>query len=425
MTRESQVADIVNGVGEPDIQNDVLDNPEDLGLGAETRIERETSQLEALDVLEGLRAMESGDPISWHVYRVGERDPDKNGFLETWPTSMLTQDSIRDHFGKGRYRVRGHFSNGKYAAQRTVIIAGDAPRRDVEPLYSNSLSGSAMNRNAGFDMEKFFALQDARDRQERREAQTREASAEAREERRRKSFLDMITVLTPLAAPVLTALVSRVAPPVPPAVDPVAQLKGLAETMVALQGISGGGEGGDSMVEIIKAVAPHAGPVLAALATRASVSTPRVRPSLPAPGSQPTGIPKSAAASPVPPPQPLAVAPQHTGVNLDAPSSPTTPEQSRMFAQLKSQVDALVVMAREGADPRLTADTFYDTTLMNVDDRTYDQLCDFLMDAQCLQKLSVFNTGVRDHLEKFFVPFQGRLIERINGDDQSPPDAPG
>lgn len=149
--------------------NDEIRNP---AAYVQEELQREMAQVEQLDVLEGLRALQTGDPILWKIYRVGSTDPDQNGFLDTWSTSQLTQDRIRDEFGGGTYRIRGTFSNGRYAGGRTIRIAGDAKRRDK--IVAQGVG------NGAFNLSEFLSQQEARD------AQRRQAESDRREEERRQ-----------------------------------------------------------------------------------------------------------------------------------------------------------------------------------------------------------------------------------------------
>lgn len=407
---------LLDGQNEPDPNEiDELSGP--IGLEAEEAVSREEVELEAVDILTGLREMASADPLRWNIERVGEADPEKNGFLARWSTTQLTQERIRDEFGGGTYRIRGVRPNGRYAVQRTVTIAGDAQRK-----------GARVEQSAGFDMQQFFAMMDARDRAARREAQDREQQRELAEERSRKTRNELITILAPIVAPMGTALVTALAgrpvAPIPPMADPVASLKGLAELMVTMQSLvpqAGGGE--DSLVSIIKAVAPHAGPVLSALAQRSAALTVAPRP--PAPGSQPTqAAPVHIEATPieVPAAQQVPAASQgpvpHTGVDLNAPSTVHSPERQQMFAQLKPQVDTLVQIAREGqVGATEVADSFFQTTMLRLDDDAYDQLCEFFEDPNSIDHIAVLNTGVREH-RAFFETLQNRIKERIFAEAQ-------
>lgn len=178
---------------EPATPNDVLEDHA-----------RETAEIENLDVLEGLRSLQTGDPILWRIYRTGHQDPDMNGFLETWPTSRLTQDRIRDEFGGGVYRVRGTHSDGRFAGGRTIHIAGDAKRKEKNDM------GTASS-NSGPNLVEFMTAQESRDAARRREeAEERKREKEERkeeEERRRKDRNELLAIVMPAVTGLTTAIV--------------------------------------------------------------------------------------------------------------------------------------------------------------------------------------------------------------------------
>jgi len=171
------------------------------GAYASEEMQREMEQVEQLDVLEGLRALQVGDPITWRIYRVGSTDADLNGFLETWSTSQLTQDRLRDEFGGGTYRIRGTYANGKFAAGRTIRIAGDAKRK--EKVMSQPQSA--------FNLGEFLAQQEARDaarRQELQDQRERERKeADEKEDRRRRERNELLAIVMPAVTGLTTAVV--------------------------------------------------------------------------------------------------------------------------------------------------------------------------------------------------------------------------
>lgn len=168
---------------------------------AQADMEDEIARVEALDVLEGLRSLQQGDPINWRIYRVGASESELNGFLDTWSTSQLTQERLRDKFGGGTYRIRGTYSNGQFAGGRTVRVAGDAQRKETSMTSSG---GSA------FNMSEFLAQQAARDAQLRKEQDER-LSREKREkddadDRRRKERNDLLAIVMPAVSAIGAAI---------------------------------------------------------------------------------------------------------------------------------------------------------------------------------------------------------------------------
>jgi hypothetical protein len=312
--------DLVKGRAESDAQdfNDELIPIEpyrESGAHPAELAEDESMDRAAEDLLVGLRQLQGGEEIRWQVNRVGEMDDTRNGFLIECATSNLTQTWLRDNFGGGTYRIRGHYPNGKYAAQRTIRVAGDAPRK-------NQLNGSAPTSNPGFDVQAFIAQQDARDRARQREIQEQRRLDEEREEKRRKERLDMIAALAPLFAPAIanlvgnkgpdvTALVAALKPPDP--LTMLTQLKALngsgnqditAKILPlildkALSGSSGAGDTG--WLDVVKELAKSAGPTVGALIEN-SVQQARANAQAAShPGMEVTVQPVSPAPPPTPP----------------------------------------------------------------------------------------------------------------------------
>lgn len=415
-TLGQEIADLIEKRSPPDIQNDVLD-VQAPSLEGENDKSLHQDEIERVDALQALRELQAGDPIRWKLWRVGDMDEKRNGYLAEWGTSQLTQENIKNHFGGGSYRIKGTFTDGSYAGQRTVRIAGDAKVDTMQQANGSS-----------FNMAEWLAMQQQmEERREAREAERRRES-ESRMERLMGIFAPVLgTVVTAImgrAAPVapdvaglITALRPSIAPP-----DPAAQMKTTLETMVMMKKVMGDGGSDDSLSGIAAALAPYAGPVLTALASRPQPAMP-VRKRLPAPGAQPTPPPAAPVQvvqvqTPVVKPATAPGLPAHTGVNLEAPSQPMTEQDRTMFAQLKPQVDALVTMAQQGADPIECANVFFETTMRNVDDSTYDKLCQFFDNPKAVDQISIFNTGVKDQ-RPFFEGFQKRMLEWIVSEDQA------
>lgn len=94
-----------------------------------------------------------------------------------------------------------------------------------------------------------------------------------------------------------------------------------------------------------------------------------------------------------------------------------------MFAQLKPQVDALVQMARENADPIITADTFFEHVMGQLDDNSYSALAEFILNPKAMERIAIFNTGVKEYAA-FFEAFQKQLAGRIQSEDVAATGAP-
>lgn len=451
MTRPGRTADeIVQGLGEPDLQDDIMDSQQTMGLEAEERTLTEEQQLEQIDMLEGLRAMQTADPIRWKIYRYAQEDTKYNGYLGELHTASLTQETIRKRFGGGQFKVRGFFSNGKYAAQRSIAVAGDPKLPQDEPTMNTPSPGQPLN------FSEFLTTQQRLDQQRRREEDERATREEQRAERRSKENRDFILAIGAVVAPVVTALVSRSTPAAPAAQtdlaalvtalkptsapeSPITSMKGMLEMMTMMKTIiAPEPTGGSELAEIIQAVTPIAGPALQAFANRPPAPV-QVRPRVIKPN--PTAVPTTASARPAPvtieatpvsnaPPlvrapvpgeQPTILQPSQpteTGVDLSAPSQPLTMEQQSMFAQLKPQVDALVQMAVDGQDAKAVGEMFYDTFLMapTTTDELYSQLCDLFEDEKTIDRIALFNKGVSAH-RAWFVTLQETIVTKIKQEE--------
>ena len=86
-----------------------------------------------------------------------------------------------------------------------------------------------------------------------------------------------------------------------------------------------------------------------------------------------------------------------------------------MFAQLKPQVDTLVQMARDGQDATAVGEMFYDQFLGTtaVTDDMYDQLCELFENPKTIDRLSLFNVGVKE-FRPWFETLQTTIIKKIN-----------
>jgi len=421
---KDHVGNDMNSQDDLDIRDASGETPQEM----HERILAEDAGEETLDLLESLREMQGGELVTWKVWRIAgpNGEPLRSGpseYCAELGNTQLTMQNLASLFGGGKYRVKGRYASGKIAGGRTITIAADA-KRNEEPMATVAAGSSS-----SFNMSEFLALQSQMD--------------EKRAERQRQDRKDLLTLIAPLvggivqavisrptgAAPDLAALITALRPVTSPP-DPTSQMKGMIETMLLMQKLNGGSDS-DSIGSIIAAVAPHAGPALAALASR-QVAPARMRVQVqPTPGSQPTRIQAPAAGTVAPAPAPVTVQATgvqgltpHTGVNLEAPSQPMSQDDRNMFAQLKPQVDTLVQMFRDGADPVQCAQVFFDTTLMNVDDATYDKLCSFFENPAAIDQISIFNTGVKD-LRPQFEAFQNHIKQLVTSQDQAAQNSQG
>lgn len=336
---------------------------------------RDDWQLEAGEILEGLRALDvGGDSVRWAIARVGHPDPSLNGHLVTWATSQLDADVMRDQFGGGKYYIKGRRSNGDYAGHKTVTIAGDAPRR-MQPGAATAMP--VTSPAAG--LTDFLSAQERRDRER-----------EEREEKRRADRERLILAALPSAATVFAAMFTRpqvdlgaLAMALKPAPGPdplqmIAALKQLApeapkeqpnalvtaidaaERITQLTGANTAGQVGfmDILKELVHVAGPAIGPMMQSAMERAEAA--KTAPSTTTVTVQPTGNTFHAIGSQIPAgpalPQPAAP-PAQARVSLP----PAVAGDERMLELLphlnwlKAQLQKLQGASARGRDPTLYA----------------------------------------------------------------------
>jgi hypothetical protein len=247
---------------------------------------------------------------------------------------------------------------------------------------------------------------------------------------------------TQMMGPMLAALAGR---PLPPAA-PGGSMKELIETMMLMDKFMGrrGGGGSDEpdWMKLTTAVTGVAKPLLEMAAarsmegtrTRKSLTAP-VQPAPPAP-VQPApfqpGAPTTAAPTPVTPasvrpvapssgvdlsrPSPLPAGSLAQGANIEAPSSQLPQGDSSMFAEYKKQVDALVDVARNGADPVAVANAFFEQTMMELNDADYGRLAAIVENESFVSTIGIYNAQVKEY-GSFFADLRAQLIKRIAEED--------
>ncbi len=168
----------------------------DGGRYAEAQLAREEVDRAAIDILEGLRKLQSTEPVRWTIERVdGEGTP---GLLAKWPTVSLTWERIRDEFGPGTYRVEGRTNRGGYVRRTTITIASDAPRKVREGMHANA-----------FNVTEFLTQQEQRDRTRREEDDRRYREREEKEERQRTERKELLLALGPALLTAAAQLFNR------------------------------------------------------------------------------------------------------------------------------------------------------------------------------------------------------------------------
>lgn len=217
--------------------------------------------------------------------------------------------------------------------------------------------------------------------------------------------------------------------PLPAAQDPFASMSGMLDVVEKLKDISGGGgnDSDDGVVGIIRALTPlakpalEAIPALAALAPRqlppAAVVNPAPRPNTGAGGGAgPMRAPATGSAPAAPPP--------NVGAGGGAPIQPTDipTGDSQMLAQLKPQIDQLVAMATQGADPVAAADLVFDQVFLSpqLPEQIFEQLADFVDNEKFLSYVTTMNPAAKPHAA-WFESFKTQIVQRLNVEDEAAP----
>lgn len=213
-----------------------------------------------------------------------------------------------------------------------------------------------------------------------------------------------------LMASLLPALIGRAPAAAAPA-DPFSSLTQLveaAERIAQLRGGEGGGD--DSLAGILRAITPLVEPALKALPAIAMArqAAPRALPGPRAPGAvpgSPAGAPGAPAAAPSPPPGP----PRAPVTISDIPSGDV-----EVFAEVKPQIDAAVMMASQGGNPVTAADALFDDYLLDEDlsDKVYAKVTAIIARENFVDYAAAFNPAVKQHAE-WFQAFRAQIVKRV------------
>jgi hypothetical protein len=219
----------------------------------------------------------------------------------------------------------------------------------------------------------------------------------------------------------LPALAGRA--PAPAAGDPFGSLDSILNVAERISDMRGGGEsaGGDdnSVAGILRAITPLAKPALEALPAIAAMQAasrpaPRViqapaRPAAPNPTAQPTQV-----SPPAPAPIPSGPTVQPT----DIPSG-----DSAVLAQLKPQIDQLVLMASQGSDATAAADLIFDQIFMdpNLPEEIFERLAGFVDSNTFVNYVCVMNPQAKPHAA-WFEAFKTQIVKRLEAETQSAED---
>lgn len=240
--------------------------------------------------------------------------------------------------------------------------------------------------------------------------------------------------MTDMMAPMLAAMAGR---PMA-AAGPAGSMRETIETMMMLDKFLGrrGGGGGNpepDWMRVTAAVAGVAKPLLelavANQAQGARTRKPAAPPQIAAPVQAAPIVPPPITPAPVV--QPIHTAPgvdlsqpsalpagslAPGGPDINAPSTHLPPEGQNMFAEMKKQIDALVEVAKGGADPVTVADLFFDQSMGALNDDDYGKLAAFVESDGFLKTLAIYNGQANDHAE-WFATVRAQLVKRIEDAD--------
>jgi hypothetical protein len=425
------------------------------GVQRELAYEEEAEDQRTLQILETMRSLEHADEIEWRITRVGAEDPTLNGFLEAWPSSLMTLERLRDKFGGGKYHCHGT-RRGRYFAHKTITIAGDAVRRNL---------GSKMETGSNFNMQEFL-LQQQREDERRRERQAqddqrRREDEDRREERRMERMLSIITAVAAAAAPIVTAFAGKrdqtadlIAALKPKDVDPLALIRlmkemrelegprapqadaldkaiGLVEKFKDMGALGGGSEIGwlDIVKEAVRTVGPGLGTAItgfmeqaaAAKAIEANRAQPRPGqpllavpvPAQPSRSMPSASAPGSFAAGSSPP-----AAPAPVGTAASPFSSAVEGEDDMLLKLLpllpwfKGETERLIVAAARGSDAGMRAAVMYDDM---PDDADIEAVGTVLSRADWFNLFQQLDSRVTQYPD-FFAQVRQELLTMISED---------
>lgn len=220
----------------------------------------------------------------------------------------------------------------------------------------------------------------------------------------------------------LPALVGR---PVPEASNPFTGLTGLLDVAERLSDMRGGGgeAGGDdnSFAGIVRALTPVVKPALEALPAIAAMQA-----------QSPKPPPRVIAAPPRPPAAATVPAPPTDPTKTPTPVPPVMPTQptdipsgdSVMLAQLKPQIDSLVLMAQQGSDATGAADLIFDQVFMDprLPEELYEKIANFIDSPQFVNYVTVMNPAAKPHTG-WFEAFKTQIVKRLD-ESETTPDTP-
>jgi hypothetical protein len=372
----------------------------------ELQQEFEARERDTAEVLRSLRELDQGNNVKWGITRVGSMDTADDGFLDTWPSSLMTLERLRDKFGPGTYYLAAR-RNGKYAGHKTITIAGDAPRRG-QPV------NGAVSNQPQFNISEFIAQQRELDRQREAREEERERRKEEREEKQTERRL---TLIAAIATPVATVLASVLGnrgpdvatlaaamkgpdpmqllaglktlmpepPPPQPQSDAIDKAFSIVERLESFKGNPNGETGWmDVVKEIVKSAGPTIGPVINAAVQRAQMAAQQRAQA----GMSATAQPLQALAPPVPDSAPAQ--PEGADMNLL--------QAARLIPWLKGKIEAFLPAAVKRRDPELYAALLLEELPDGQDPET---LAQFVERPDWFEGLKSLDPRVTAHVEWF------------------------
>lgn len=153
-----------------EVSNDVVD--EDQSFDDLTDVEQ--------DIVTAISALEGSESARWEVERVEPVPRGKlAGYCDTFTSSEITRDLIKNSFGAGLYKVKGFRANGTYLKQFRVKVATDP--KETQPA-------AATSNNSPTNFLEMMQLMD---------------------ERRTKARNELLTIMAPVIAAAIPALFNK------------------------------------------------------------------------------------------------------------------------------------------------------------------------------------------------------------------------
>jgi hypothetical protein len=333
---------------------------------------------EERDALKAVLELEGAQDARWKVFRMAPVVQGKAvGYCETFASSELSMEEIRNRFGRGKYRVHGTRSNGEFLKQVTFDIATDAPIQPTAPAQSGNSDAVAL-------------IERMNEREEK-------AS-----ERRR----DLMNLAIPAAIAALPAIFQTMFGRRDNPIEMIAALKTLSPPQPDMLGLvgklievaadkGGGGHSETNWIDLAKEALGQLSPLLQAKFGGIDANTPTTPPAL---------LQSRAIASNI-----------RSSAQLQA-SEPVEDSMLKLISWVRGVLVFLVVKAQKNSDPALYADYVLDNVPNGVD---IVQFAKYLNEPNWWDVLQQFHPGVAPY-QGWFHQFRDELIaayeEAIGGE---------